>query len=106
MTFEKIYKIVRSIPKGRVASYGQIAAIAGHPRGAQMVGWALHQLKGPALKNVPWQRVINARGEISISNANCPAELQAKLLRKDGVQVKLTPEKVYKIDIKKYGWLI
>ena len=42
--FNKIYRTVKKIPKGRVASYGQIAAMAGYPRGAQVVGWALHQM--------------------------------------------------------------
>ncbi len=114
--FEKIYEIVRSIPRGKVASYGQIAVMAGYPRGAQMVGWALHQLGSPRGRisdtegdptpgSVPWHRIINARGEISTTCREHTAKLQAKLLKKEGIPVELTAEKVYKIDLNKYRWL-
>ena|SRR3989338_2051715 len=104
-TFEKIYKIVCSIPHGKVASYGQIAAMAGHPRGAQMVGWALHQLEENKAKKIPWQRVINARGEISTTCHEHNANLQAELLQKEGVKIEFTKEGIGKIDLKKYGWI-
>ena len=103
--FEKVYEIVRSIPRGRVASYGQIAAIAGYPRGAQMIGWALHQLDENKAIKIPWHRVINARGEISTTCHEHSADLQVKLLKKEGVRVQFTPEGIGKVDFKKYGWL-
>jgi O-6-methylguanine DNA methyltransferase len=61
--WERIYDVVRRIPKGRVATYGQVAALAGLPRHARQVGYALHVL--PESSKVPWHRVINAKGEVS-----------------------------------------
>jgi len=62
-TYQKIYDSVKRIPAGKVATYGQIARIAGLPKQAQMVGYALYNL--PEDQVIPWHRVINARGEIS-----------------------------------------
>ena len=60
---EKIFAAVRRIPRGRVSTYGAIARVAGLPRQARLVGYALHRLGGAT--SVPWHRVINARGEVS-----------------------------------------
>ncbi|MGE3636294.1 MAG: MGMT family protein [Sandaracinaceae bacterium] len=60
-TYARIYRVVRRIPEGKVATYGQIAALVGNV-GARQVGYALHALRDDT---VPWQRVINAKGEIS-----------------------------------------
>ena len=62
-TYDRIYRVVRRIPHGRVATYGQVAALAGFPRHARQVGYALHALL--AHTRVPWHRVINAKGEVS-----------------------------------------
>jgi methylated-DNA-protein-cysteine methyltransferase-like protein len=62
-TYARIYAVVRRIPKGRVATYGQVAELAGLPGHARQVGYALHALLPGTL--VPWHRVINARGEVS-----------------------------------------
>src|SRR5690242_19138666 len=97
----KIYGVVRRIPKGRVATYGQVAALIGSPRSAQVVGWALRALKPNT--NVPWQRVINQTGMISIENMHTPKSLQAELLKQEGVVVELK-EGNYWVDLKKYGW--
>ncbi len=97
----RIYSTVRRIPKGRVATYGQIAALCGSPRSARIVGWALRVLK-PNTK-VPWQRVINQVGMISIENTNTPKSLQADLLRAEGVEVTLRDGN-YFVDLKKFGW--
>jgi len=97
----RIYGAVRRVPKGKVATYGLIAAVAGAPRSAQVVGWALRALK-PDTK-VPWQRVINKVGMISIENMHTPKSLQAKLLRREGVEV-LEHDGNLWIDLKKYGW--
>jgi len=63
-SYERIYAAVRRVPRGRVATYGQIAAVAGLPGHARQVGYALHALK--ASTSVPWQRIINAKGMISL----------------------------------------
>ena len=81
--FEKVYVVVRMIPRGKVASYGQIAACLGHPRAARTVGWALHGI--PEGSDVPWQRVINAEGRITISNVEYSASLQRQLLEEEGI---------------------
>ncbi|HTL89999.1 MAG TPA: methylated-DNA--[protein]-cysteine S-methyltransferase [Leptolyngbya sp.] len=64
--YHRIYQIVRQIPFGQVATYGQIAELAGLPRQARLVGYALFRATDAALE-IPWHRVINARGEISMS---------------------------------------
>ena len=84
-SYPKIYAAVSRIPKGRVATYGQIAALAGLPRQARLVGYAMHAL--PADSDVPWHRVVNAAGKISIrSDGLGHDELQAQLLRREGVR--------------------
>jgi methylated-DNA-protein-cysteine methyltransferase-like protein len=80
ITFDSIYEVVRLIPKGRVATYGQIAELAGIARQPRRVGYALSALAADS--GVPWHRVINARGEISnVSSAN----LQRRLLKQEGI---------------------
>lgn len=97
----RIYTQVRRIPKGKVATYGQIAALIGSPRSAQVIGWALRSLK-PG-NRVPWQRVINKAGMISIENLDAPKELQVTLLRQEGIEV-IQREGNFFVDLKKYGW--
>ena len=73
------------IPKGRVATYGQVAMLAGLPRQARFVGRALHEL--PADSDVPWHRVVNAAGRISLrADALGHDELQGHLLEQEGVR--------------------
>ena len=81
--FEKVYTIARSIPPGYVMSYGQIASLAGNPRMARQVGWALHALK-PG-HNVPWQRVVTKEGRVSPWAAMGEDNLQTLLLESEGV---------------------
>lgn len=97
--YKEVYKLVKRIPCGKVASYGQVAAILGKPKAARLVGWAL--AKCP--EDVPWQRVINREGMISIENMNAPKELQTKLLQKDGVKV-VRRENNWWVDLNIYGW--
>lgn len=78
------YEQVRKVPRGRVASYGQIAELAGLEGHARQVGYALHAL--PADSGVPWHRVVNAKGEISPRSAGDSHELQRMLLEAEGVQ--------------------
>lgn len=90
--FEQVYKVVRCIPPGKVSSYGRIAALLGHPRAARAVGYALSALRHPnqdgyTSANVPWQRVVNSQGRISIHHREQTANHQAELLRAEGVKV-------------------
>jgi methylated-DNA-protein-cysteine methyltransferase-like protein len=96
-TYERIYEVVRRIPRGRVATYGQIARLAGLQNQARLVGYALHAL---AQDSVPWQRVINARGEVSRRGMNGPDEAQRTLLEEEGVRFDLRG----RVDLSRYGW--
>lgn len=82
--YRRIYQVVRRIPRGRVATYGQIAELAGFPGQARQVGYALHALDNEA--RVPWQRVVNARGAISLGELGGAASLQRALLESEGVR--------------------
>jgi methylated-DNA-protein-cysteine methyltransferase-like protein len=82
-SYRRIYAAVKRIPRGRVATYGQVASIAGLAGHARQVGYALHAL--PGRSGVPWHRVINARGEISRRSASDHDELQRILLEAEGV---------------------
>jgi methylated-DNA-protein-cysteine methyltransferase related protein len=101
--FDEFISRVRAIPRGKVATYGQIAALAGHPRSARMVGWALHNLSEKNLEHVPWHRVINRQGRISTTCLDHTAEQQAWLLKKEGIRVELNDGN-YFVDLKKYLW--
>jgi methylated-DNA-protein-cysteine methyltransferase-like protein len=96
--YELIYSVVRRIPAGRVATYGQVAAIAGLEGHARQVGYALHHL--PESNEVPWHRVVNARGEISPRSAGDSHELQRHLLEAEGVTLSLEG----RIDLRVAGW--
>ena len=81
--FEKIYEQVKRIPEGRVATYGQIAALAGRPRAARVVGYALH--KNPMPGVIPCHRVVNREGKVSPAFAFGGKNMQIELLTKEGV---------------------
>jgi methylated-DNA-protein-cysteine methyltransferase-like protein len=81
--YSRIYEVVRRIPRGRVATYGQVAALAGLPGHARQVGYALHALHED--DEVPWQRVINARGEVSPRSEPEWEAIQRSLLEAEGV---------------------
>jgi methylated-DNA-protein-cysteine methyltransferase-like protein len=97
-SYQRIYAVVRRIPRGRVATYGQVAALAGIPGHARQVGYALHAL--PAESGVPWHRVINARGEISLRALNDNDRLQRMLLVREGVRL----SREGKISLDHYRW--
>ena len=82
--YQKIYKIIAQIPKGKIAIYGQIAKLAGIPGRPRRVGYALRIL--PDDIDIPWHRVINAKGEISPRGEMGFAELQQNLLKKESIQ--------------------
>lgn len=83
-TYQRIYAVVRRIPRGRVATYGQVANLAGLRGHARQVGYALHTL--PAGTKVPWHRVINARGEISRRSLFGDELRQRQLLEAEAVR--------------------
>lgn len=96
--WERVYAVVRRIPKGRVATYGQVARLAGLGRNARQVGYALHAL--PAHSGVPWHRVINARGEISLGPSGGADVTQRLRLEREGVKLNARG----RIDLKRFGW--
>ena len=83
-TYDAIYAVVRRIPRGRVATYGQVAALAGLPGRARQAGYALHALS-PA-SAVPWHRVVNARGAVSARSEAGDALRQRLLLEQEGIR--------------------
>ena len=97
-SYARIYSVVSRIPRGRVTTYGHVAALCGKPRAARTVGWALHAL--PEGHDVPWHRVINARGGISISKVGIPPELQRALLEAEGVEF----DRHGCVDLERWGW--
>lgn len=97
--YDAVYRMVRRIPRGRVTTYGHVAALCGKPRAARTVGWALHAL--PDGSDVPWHRVINTRGGISISKVGLPPELQRALLESEGVEFE--PDGC--VDLARWAWL-
>ena len=83
-TFEKIYEVVKKIPKGNVATYGQVAALAGNRRWARVVGYALHV--NPDTKTIPCHRVVTKEGKVSSAFAFGGANRQIELLEEEGVR--------------------
>lgn len=96
-TFDKIYEQVKKIPYGRVATYGQIALLAGNPRWSRVVGYALHVNHDP--ENVRCYRVVNRFGEVSKAFAFGGENEQIRLLKSEGVEV----DENGRVDLKKYG---
>ncbi|MEW5987404.1 MAG: MGMT family protein [Chloroflexota bacterium] len=99
---EQVYAVVRRIPHGKVTTYGRIAQMLGLPHAARAVGYALHALKDNVTTHadVPWQRVINGQGRISIVNPIYAAQEQAARLRAEGVIV----GEDFRIDLEAYLW--
>ena len=93
---KRIYEAVKRIPKGHVATYGKVVEMAGEPRMARAVGNALH--KNPDPEHIPCFRVVNAKGELAGAFAFGGKNVQAELLRADGIEVVDG-----KVDLKKYG---
>jgi methylated-DNA-protein-cysteine methyltransferase-like protein len=96
--YRKIWRIVEEIPYGRVATYGQIAALAGLAGQARQVGYALHALSEDS--GVPWYRVINARGEVSPRTEPGWEHYQRHLLEEEGVEF----DDSGKVDLARYLW--
>lgn len=94
---ERIYAAVRDIPSGTVASYGQVAALAGVPRGARQVGYALRHLE--AGSDVPWHRVVTASGRLAFEPGSRAFRRQAQCLKAEDV-----PLRNGRVNMQKYRW--
>lgn len=97
-TFELIYDVVRQIPYGEVATYGQVARLAGNARWARVVGYALHVNPDP--ENIPCYRVVNRNGEVSRAFAFGGENRQIELLKAEGVTFKDG-----RVDMEKHQWM-
>jgi TDG/mug DNA glycosylase family protein len=97
-SYARVYDAVRRIPRGRVATYGQIARLAGIPRHARQVGYALAALLDGS--DVPWHRVINAKGEVSPRAEPDWEEVQTKLLEREGVRF----DGHGRVSLARFGW--
>jgi methylated-DNA-protein-cysteine methyltransferase related protein len=98
---QRVIGQIKKIPRGKVATYGQIAALAGSPRAAIVVGSILHHQS--ERYDLPWQRVISSRGIISTTCLEHPPQLQASLLSSEGVTVK-EADQTFLVDLSFYGW--
>lgn len=98
--YHEVYEIICSIPLGVVSTYGQVASLSSRPRAARQVGYALAAL--PEDNNVPWQRVVNARGEISARSKPGYDDYQRNLLEAEGIEFGLHG----RIDLQHYLWNI
>lgn len=96
--FDKVYEAVMLIPKGKVASYGQIARICGSPRASRVVGYALHVNPKPGI--IPCHRVVNKEGRVAPGFAFGGPDVQEDLLRREGVSF---VSHGY-VDIEKHAW--
>lgn len=97
--FDKIYKVVCSIPKGKVATYGQVAMLAGNPRWARVVGYALHN--NPAPEIIPCHRVVNREGRVATAFVFGGGEAQRQMLENEGIVF----ESDGHIDLNRFGYI-
>ena len=95
--YQKVKKLIQRIPRGKVASYGQLAALAGQPRAARQVAWVLHA--SSEKDGLPWHRVINSHGTISLPHM-AGYDLQRALLRKEGVKF----DRHDRVDLAQFQW--
>ncbi len=96
--WRRYYGVIERIPAGRVATYGQVAALAGFPGNAREVGFALAAL--PEGTDLPWQRVINARGEVSLRREAGRDGFQRHLLEEEGISFGAAG----RVDLLRFGW--
>ncbi len=100
LTYERIYAIVRQIPPGQVATYGQVAELAGLVGKPRLVGYALYRVD-MTTDDVPWQRVINAKGEVSQSPLrNGTDYIQRAILEDEGIEF----DSRGRVDLSQYKW--
>lgn len=98
--FERVYEVIKQIPRGKVSTYGDVARLCGNPRMARQVGWALHCNPQPGIN--PCHRVVFSDGSVCTGFAFGGKDVQKALLEAEGVEVSAD----YKIDLKKYRWEI
>lgn len=98
--YELVYEFVRRVPEGRVVTYGQVALELGAPAAARAAGYALHYLSIAPPTDVPWWRVVNARGEISLKGRGSGADEQRQRLEDEGVRF----DEDGRIDLSRYRW--
>ncbi len=96
--WDRVYGVVRRIPEGKVATYGQVAELAGLGRNARQVGYALHALRSD--RGVPWHRVVNARGQINLGPLGGADVTQRLRLEREGVKFNARG----RIDLKAFRW--
>lgn len=102
MTFyDSVKRLTKKIPRGNVASYGQLAAMISSPRAARVVGWCLHTMDNDP--TLPWHRVINSKGYITTTCETHTADFQAALLKKEGIRVTRKND-MWWVDMKKFQW--
>ena len=97
--YERIYAMVRRIPAGKVTTYGRIAELVGGCT-ARMVGYAMAALKRGTAPDVPWQRVINAKGKISVHGDGFGNAIQRAILEDEGVEFDANG----RVDLSRFGW--
>ena len=97
--YRRFYEIVGRIPEGRVATYGQIAHLAGRPGRARLVGFALRSLEEES--DVPWYRVVNSRGEISRRGLGDSEHMQRIILQAEGIEF----SDAGRIDLARFQWI-
>ncbi|RHX82268.1 MGMT family protein [Leptospira yasudae] len=98
--FKEVYALVKKVPRGKVTSYGRIAALLGKPRASRAVGYALNALSKGQEQKVPWQRVINGQGKISFRGDTGRSILQKKMLEDEGIRFNSAET----VDLKVFGW--
>lgn len=96
--YDEVYSVVKNIPKGKVATYGQIAKLLCSPKASRAVGYALHFNPLPGI--IPCHRVVNREGRLAPAFAFGGIDIQAQLLKAEGVEC----DEKYTVDLKKYQW--
>ncbi|MBI1729700.1 MGMT family protein [Candidatus Acetothermia bacterium] len=96
--YKRIWAVIKKIPQGRVATYGQIAFLAGLPHHARQVGYALNAL--PDESNLPWHRVINSQGKVSLRAEPGCEKIQQRLLEEEGVIFDLNS----RVSLERFQW--
>lgn len=97
--YDAVYAFIRTVPPGKVVTYGQVAVELGAPMAARAVGYALSSLRGQS-NEIPWWRVINAGGQISLKGRGTAADLQRHLLEDEGVRFSLEG----RVDFHEFRW--
>lgn len=93
---QAVIQVIKNIPKGRVASYGQVACLAGKPGAARQIAWFLHS--SSRKYKLPWHRVINSQGKISLPDPHYSK--QKRLLKKEGIEF----SEAQRVDMREFGW--